>query len=422
MRFDPQAVRDAVAAHRSEAQQLLCDLVAIPSPPGQEAAVLARAEQAFAPLADIRRVPMTDALKQDPEYSDSMPDLDYEGRYNLRLSLRRPSPSWRAPKGPAGKSLLLNAHLDAVPPSQGQESPFRPTLRDGAVFGRGACDAKGQAATLYLAMAALKDLGVPLGGDLVAHLVVEEELGGNGTLAMVRAGEKADACIVLEPTDLKILIRQRGAVWFRVNLRGKPGHSGQAVVTRNAIDMAVRVIDILRAYHKQLLDASRSEPLFDKFPNPMPLTIGQLHAGNWPSIAPGEAMLEGVMGFLPNRTAAAVMQEITARIAHEGGELIAGNFDTHFTYRHDASVLAEDHPLVLALQAAGRGQGCNLSVDAMTASCDAVFYNHVLGIPTLVFGGGSLSVAHGNNEHMPLGDLAAAAEILTNLALAWCGA
>jgi acetylornithine deacetylase len=185
--------------------------------------------------------------------------------------------------------------------------------------------------------------------------------------------------------------------------------------------MAIRAIEVLRRYHAELLEASRGEALFDRFPNPMPLTIGSLHAGDWPSIAPGEAVLGGVLGFLPNRTAAQVMHEMTTRLAHEGGDLLAGNFDIHFTYRHDASVVPSDAPIVTALQDAARGVGVKAPVEAMTASCDACLYTNQAHTPAVVFGGGSLSVAHGDDEHMPIADLAAAAEVLVSLAVQWCG-
>ena len=153
----------------------------------------------------------------------------------------------------------------------------------------------------------------------------------------------------------------------------------------------------------------------------MPLTIGKLHAGNWPAAAPCEAQLEGVLGLLPNKTAAMVMDEIRAAIANEGGPEIAENIKVHFSYRHDSSVCPVDHPLVkglgLALAAAGR----EVVIDAMTASCDAWLYNNQLNIPTVVFGGGSLGVAHSAQENMPLADLAKAAEVIANLAMDWCG-
>ena len=370
------------------------------------------AAEAFTPLAEVRLVEMTNALRDDKDYSDPVGEIDYTGRGNLRICI---------PSDGTGRKLLLNTHMDTVPPSQGQDSPYTPSIRDGAIFGRGACDAKGQAATIYLAMLAMQDLEIDLSGDLIAHLVTEEEVGGNGTLAMVRAGEDADACIVMEPTDLRILTSIRGAVWFRVTLAGKPGHSGQAAKTRSALDMAIRVIEILRGYHGRLLAESRGEPLFDKHANPMPLTIGKLRAGNWPATAPGKAVLEGVLGLLPNKTAKQVMDEMTSAIAGEGGPDIAGNFDIHFMYRHDSSVIATDHPLVSSLTDAAKVSGREAPIDAMPASCDAWFYNNQLEIPTLVFGGGSLSVAHSNNEHIPVAEMATAAEILVGTAIRFCG-
>jgi acetylornithine deacetylase len=411
MSIDPDAIRAAVAAKLPEAQQFLADIIATPSLPGQEQVVMELAADAFSRFADVQRVPMTNALRDDPDYSDPVEGIEYDGRFNVRAAL--------AGAG-GGRTLLLNSHLDTVPPSQGQIDPYDPRVEAGAMMGRGSCDAKGQVATIYLAMAALASLGVRLPGEVIAHVVVEEENGGNGTLAMVRHGEQADACIVLEPTELTILSSIRGAVWFRVTLIGKPGHSGQAARSRSALDMAIRVIEILRDYHKQLLADSRGDPLFDQFDNPMPLTIGELHAGNWPATAPGEATLAGVLGLLPNKTAADVMGEMDAAIREQGGPDIAESFKLHFMYRHDSSVVPTDHPLVTTLVEASRTADAPGTISAMPASCDAWFYNNQLNIPTAVFGGGSLSVAHSNREKMELDQLAKAAEVVALAAAEFC--
>ena len=412
MDIEPEQIRRAVAAHLDDAREFLCDLVRTPSLPGEESAVTDVVAGAFARVAEVQRVEMTNTLRDDPDYSDPIPGIDYTRRSNLRVAV---------PGAGGGRTLLLNTHLDTVPPSQGQPDPYVPHERDGSIWGRGSCDAKGQVATVYLAMAAVAELGMTLPGDLIAHLVAEEEVGGNGTLAMVRAGERADGCIVLEPCDFKVLTSIRGAVWFRVTLTGRPGHPGRSGLNRSALDMAIRVVEILRGYHDRLLAESRGHPLFDRYDNPMPLTVGKLHAGNWPATAPGEAVLEGVLGLLPNKTAEQVMAEMTAAIAAEGGPEIADNFAIHFMYRHDASETDPAGPLPAAVLNAARAFGVDAPVDAMTASCDACFYNNILSVPTLVFGGGSLSVAHSNAEHMPVADLARAAEVLTAAAIGFCG-
>ncbi len=408
----PADIKKAIAARLDDATKFLSDLVAIPSLSGQEQQAMECVERAFQKIAATEHVELSNAIKQDPNFSDPVEGIDYTGRWNLRAKL--------AGKG-AGKKLLLNTHIDTVPPSEDQPNPFTPVIRDGAIYGRGSCDAKGQAATIWLAMAALKDLNVPLAGDLVSHLVVEEEVGGNGTLAMARTLEKADGCVVLEPTDLTLKTSIRGAIWFRIVFEGAAAHPGSGLKPRSALDMAIRGVEVLKKYHADLLAQSRTQPLFDKYENPMPLVVGRCTAGSWPATVPAQAKLEGIIGLLPNRTARQVIAEITDAIATQGGAEIANNFKFEHTYRHDCSVCPTDHALVKSLLSAATVAGQSSKIDAMCASCDACYYsNPPLSIPTVVFGGGSLSVAHSKNEHMPISGLARAAETLANLAINWC--
>jgi len=406
------AIRAAVQAVEPEAEQFLCELIRIPSLSGQEQAAVDCAAERFRQVAEVERVPLSNALRDDEDYSDPIRGIEYEGRSNLRL---------RVPGKGAGRALLFNTHLDVVPASQNQAQAFEPRVEDGCAHGRGACDAKGQVATIYAALLALKRLGVGLGGDVLAHLVVEEEVGGNGTLAMIRRGERADGCVVMEPTDLRILSSVRGAVWFRLTCLGRPGHSGSAGETISALKVAIRGIDVLEQYHAWLLAESRGFPLFDPFPNPMPITIGKLLAGDWPSTAPARAIFEGVLGLLPNKTRYQVMQEMRQALLEAGDDWLRDHFEVEFMYRHDAHVLDPEHPLVRQLAACCRDLGAAGEVSAMTASCDSWFYNNQLKIPTVVFGPGSLRFAHTNEEQIGLGEITEAAAILVRFLLEWCG-
>ena len=405
-------IRAAVNAVRDDAERLLCDLIRVPSLPGEEAAAVDCAAEWFARVAEVERVPLSDELLNDPDYSDPVPGLRYDGHSNLRVR--------RAGAG-AGQSLLFNTHLDVVPASEGQARPFDPEPGGGVVRGRGACDAKGQVATIYTVLAALGKSNTKLAGDVLAHLVVEEEVGGNGTLAMVRRGEQADGCIVMEPTELRVLSSVRGAVWFRVICNGKPGHSGRAGDTVSALKMAVGIIDILERFHARLLAASRGIPLFDQFPNPMPITFGKLQAGNWPASAPAQAVIEGVLGLLPNKTRFQVMHEMREAILAEADAWTRENFRLEFMYRHDSHVLDPDHALPRGLAACCREAGLGGEISAMTASCDSWLYNNTLGIPSVVFGPGSLSVAHSREEHIRMEDIERAAMSLVAFAAHWCG-
>jgi len=404
-------IRAAVEAARGETEQFLCDLIRFPSTPGKEQEAMEYIAKRFAEFGEVAKVPLSNALREDEDYSTPIPDIDYTGRCNVRF---------RLPGRGGGQRLLVNAHLDVVPPSQGQQRPFDPEVKDGIIYGRGACDAKGMSATLFMVCSALKTLGLRPAGDLIVHFVVEEEVGGNGTLAMARRGEQAEACIVMEPTDLRIFSSVRGAVWFRVTCTGKPGHSGRAGDTVSALKMAIKVIDILEGYHARLLAASRGFPLFDPYPNPMPITFGKLTAGDWPATAPSRAVVEGVLGLLPNKTRYQVMEEMRQAIIAEGDDWLQAHFTLDFMYRHDAQVTEVDHPLVTTLQAVSREMGAVGEISAMTASCDSWLYNNQLGIPTVVFGPGSLRFAHSNEEQIAVDDIAAGAAITVAFIRQWC--
>ncbi len=406
-------IRSVVNSVLPDIKGFLCDLIRCPSLPGNEAEAIAYATSRFADLVQVDKVDLSNSLREDPDYSDPLPGLSYDGRSNLRLRLGGTG---------GGQSLLFNTHLDVVPPSEGQLRPFDPIVEDGIVFGRGACDAKGQAAVIYGVFACLRQMDSLLRGDVLAHLVVEEEVGGNGTLAMIRRGEEADACIVLEPTEGRILSSVRGAVWFRVTCTGTPGHSGRAGDTVSALKLAIRVIEVLERYHASLLASSKGIRFFDEFKNPMPLTLGKLAAGNWPSTAPAQATVEGVLGFLPNKTRQEVMNEMKKAILHCGDPWLRDHFTLEFMYRHDSHVLDPEHALVRELQAACRQSGASGEVAAMTASCDSWFYNNQLSIPTVVFGPGSLRFAHSNEEQIDLESIATATTALVALTLNWCNA
>jgi len=404
-------IRAVVGTLRSLTEQFLCDLIRLPSLPGKEQQAVEYAAQRFAEVGEVERIPLANALHEDEDYSDPVPGIEYEGRSNLRV---------RVAGTGGGRSLLLNTHLDVVPPSPGQDQAFEPRVSADCVYGRGACDAKGQVAALFTGLLAAQRLGVKFNGDILAHLVVEEEVGGNGALAMVRRGERADGCIVMEPTDLRILSSVRGAVWFRVTCTGRAGHSGSGG-TVSALKMAIRTLEILEQYHARLLAASRGIALFDRFANPMPITFGKLAAGVWPATTPASASVEGVLGFLPNKTHQAVAEEIRQAIREGGDEWLRDHFKLEFMYRHDAHVLDPGHPLVKGLEACCREAGASGEVSAMTASCDSWFYNNQLRIPTVVFGPGSLRFAHSNEEQIGLNEIAEAATILVRFFAEWCG-
>ncbi len=399
-------------AFLAETVDFLKQIIRFPSLSGQEEDVIQFLYKKFQPLADeITLVPLSDDLLNDPEYSSPIPDIKYNGRHYLRLKMRGTG---------SGKSIIFNAHTDVVPATSKERDQFIAYQKNGSIYGRGAMDDKGQIAVFYLLLKMIKGEKLTFTGDIIFHLVVEEENGGNGTLAAIRSGDKADAVIVLESSNLKIFSSVRGAVWFKVTCFGKAGHSGFSGKSASALKMALQVMQILENYHKKLLSQSQGIPLFDAYENPMPITFGKLQAGNWPASTPNEAVLEGVLGLLPNKTRFEVMQEIETAILMEGDEVLRDNFKLEFTYRHEAHTLDLNHPLVTVLSEACSQAGIKPENDAMVASCDGWFYSKLLNIPVVVFGPGVLTSAHSSEEHIEVKQIRQATEVLLNFLNHWC--
>jgi len=412
--IDPAAAASALQSRRDDITRLLCDLIRVPSLPGAEGPAMELLHDRLQGLADVVEfVPVTEDIRNDPDFSCPVRDIKYGDRPCLRV----------VKKGSGGgRSLLFNTHLDVVPPSSMQEKPFDPQIVDDVVFGRGACDAKGQVVTAWSLLALLHDMDLTLSGDLIFHFVIEEEVGGNGSVAMARYGDTADGAVILEPSDFVMLPQVRGAVWFETTIYGQSGHSGKPGGTVSALLKAIKAIEVFTEYHDLCIAQSRGKyPLFDQFENPAPLTVGQLESGDWPAQAPQKAVFKGVLGILPDRTKEQVMEQMRAALRDSGDEWLAENFEIQFTYRHDANVIAPDHPIVETLGAACEACGRQSQVSAMTASCDAWLYNNQLGIPSVVFGPGSLSVAHSDQEQIAIEDVLKGAQILSAFTAAWCG-
>jgi len=386
----------------------LKELISIPSTRGNEGEAARFSRQAFQECTDSSiLVSIDDSIMEHPDYDFWLPDFTYRDTPQVEVVIKG---------GTQGKAVVFNTHLDVVPPSAGQQDPFTPREKKGNIYGRGSVDAKGQVATLFALAQILRENNLKPRGDVIFHLVVEEENGGNGTLAMIERGVEADAAVILEPSELKIIPAVRGAVWFQLRVFGKATHSGNTEGRISAIDAAYQAIEILRSYHDRLLASSRHLPLFDEYADPMPLTIGQFESGTWPATVPDEAVLKGLIGFLPNKNRQEVQQDLEDALRTQGDDWLKDNFEITFPMlRNDGNSLPADHPLVLALSASMARTGLIPEIDAMRAACDAWQYANKLEIPTVVFGPGSLGVAHSAEEHIPLEEIFQAARVLADL-------
>jgi acetylornithine deacetylase len=139
-----------------------------------------------------------------------------------------------------GRSLILNAHMDTVG-VQGMVNPFGATITNGKLFGRGAYDMKGSIAAMLGVAKAISDQKIELPGDLIWTFVADEEYDSIGTQALLK-DLSADACIVTEPTDLKICLGHRGFGLYEITTHGKAAHGG---LHKEGVDANIKMGKVL---------------------------------------------------------------------------------------------------------------------------------------------------------------------------------
>ena len=412
--IDKETIRSTCVGLLDDTTAFLDTLIRFDSLPGQEGPAMEWLYDQFKDSADeCEKFVIPEDIVDDPDYSYTLGKLSYTGRPNIRVALKGDG---------TGKSVIFNAHTDVVPPSDGQERPFEPFVEDGRMFGRGTSDDKCNIAVMWMMLKAMKKLNMRPKGDVIFHIVVEEEIGGNGTLAFVRSGEKADCCITVDGGDTgQIYTSIRGAVWFTCTCYGKAGHSGKFGASVSALKIAIEAMDIMEEYHSDLLaETHHDDPYFERIVNPMPVTFGQLEAGDWPAMAPQKAVFKGVFGLLTTPKEE-VMAQITERLKIRGSDWLRDHFDIAFEYRHDTSIIDPDDKFVKLLKGSFETMGVKAETTAIPASSDTWFYSNLAGIPTVMTGCGDGGTAHTSTEHVTLSNLAVESAVMIQFICDWCG-
>ena len=143
--------------------------------------------------------------------------------------------------------------------------------------------------------------------------MIEEECTGNGTLATARDGVLADAVVLLEPTDLGLLLGGVGILWAELTVRGLPGHAESAHRAVNPVDAAQRLIDSVRALETPMA-LQLGEP-FAHLERACAVNAGDVPAGDWPSSVPGQATVGIRVGFPPAWTPDEALKQVSDAVS-----------------------------------------------------------------------------------------------------------
>jgi acetylornithine deacetylase len=347
-------------------------------------------------------------------YPDFNPGHDYKDRPNLVATLKGSG---------GGRSLILNGHVDTVPIGDRalwDHEPLGGEVHDGKLYGRGTCDMKAGLSAMILAVQFLREAGLGLSGDLTIQSVVDEEGGGNGTLACVVEGYQADAAIVTEPTSLHIRPASRGVFLLQIDVQGKSTHAALKWTGVNAVEKAIKIAQGLQELEHQWL-AKRKNPLL---PSPT-ITLGYIEGGLAGAIVPGECNMKFDVKYLPveidnygneiTNHGEAIKKEVEQWIAMicEGDDWLCDHPPKLNWYLHVLPHwLDPGHPLVSTLQSASERVLDWSRISGMPSGADARILQNAGNIATVIFGPGTLEQAHSINEYVALDQYFKAIKVL----------
>jgi succinyl-diaminopimelate desuccinylase len=318
--------------------------------------------------------------------------------------------------GPAGgrATVLLDAHQDTVPTDGMTIDPFDPVVRDGRLYGRGACDVKGGLAAMLAAFARLVRERPSGAASVVISCTCDEEstsLGINHLVAGWSPGGPAsallpaapDAAVVAEPTGLDVVVAHRGATRWKIRTSGVACHSSRPGDGVNAIYRMGRLLACLEDYADRLPRAVAAHPLC----GPATLSVGRIEGGTSVNTVPDWCAIEIDRRVIPGEDALAAREDV--------GRFLRERLDFEFEMLEPwlaGAALSDEHngPLAEALlrQVAGvAGPRRKVGVAYGTHASRIA----AAGVPAVVFGPGSIEQAHTKDEWIATAEVEQAAEV-----------
>jgi acetylornithine deacetylase len=311
------------------------------------------------------------------------------------IGVERPSVIATRRGSGGGRSLLLNGHLDTVG-VVGMEAPHEPRIEDGRLYGRGAYDMKGAVAAILLAAAEASGLR----GDVIVTAVADEELASIGTEAVLER-VRADAAIVVEPTELRLAVAHRGFVGFELETTGVAAHGSRPDL---GIDAIVKMGPVLVALEElgERLQAGPRHALV----GPGSLHASLIEGGQELSSYPARCVLTGERRTVPGETVEQVEREL--------GEISGGAVLRLGVSREPFETPAE-HPFV---ELVGRAAGTREHVGVPFWTDAALIAG--AGTPTVLYGPVGEG-AHAAVEWVDLDSLERVRDVVLRTAVEWCG-
>ena len=314
--------------------------------------------------------------------------------------------------GGAGRSIILNGHLDTVQVDGMTHAPYAPDIRDGKLWGRGSCDMKGGVAAMCVAAARAHQAGA-LNGEVIVTAVADEEWSSIGTRDVLARGVRANACVVTEPTRMAVAPAHRGFVWFTITLRGKAAHGSRYDIGVDAIRHAAMVLCELDVLEEREL-THITHPLLGHASLHASLITGGTAMTTYPDLCVVRIERRTLPGEQPEQ----VLAQVEAACALVKARRPAFDATIAVDSVREPSDVATSAPIVSAVVNATAAKGAKAPIEGVSYWSDAALFN-AAGIPTVCYGPGDIALAHGAIEWIPVDEITRATDVIQHFLGDW---
>lgn len=305
-----------------------------------------------------------------------------------------------------GPTLVFCGHLDTVGTKGMTIPPFEPKVEGNRVYGRGSYDMKGSATAVMSAAAALAD--THLSGRVVVALVADEEYASIGAQDFVKR-HRADACVLTEPSEGRLILAHKGFVWAEIVTTGRAAHGSRWDLGVSAIAKMGRIIPALE-YFDQVELRRRVHQLV----GPASQHCSLIEGGSGLSTYAEECRLKVERRTLPGELPDRVMQELWDVIRSTGEEAQV----CCLLHRPPLDCDRESKIAACLREAATLVTGATPEEGGVSYWMDAALF-HAAGISTVNYGPGGAG-AHEAVEWVDLDSVVSCAQVLAETARRYC--
>jgi len=328
--------------------------------------------------------------------------------------------------GRAGKTLLFEAHTDVVTEGWAgdwEHAPFAAERVGDRIYGRGACDTKGNLAAAVVAVKAIKDSGVPFPGRLILCHPVDEEGMMAGIKSFIERGHagKVDGAIICEPEENQLCIKQKGALRVAVTFRGRMAHGAMPRSGVNPVIRAARFVMAVEELEREEVKRHGEDP-FLGYPSLTPTILMGPDCGEPQiNVIPASAYVALDIRTVPAQSHAKLVGRIEQRLSNLESEDPDFDADLEVIEERPPTETPMEDPLVRAMSAAYRElTGDEPRYNGVPGATDGTYLSTWVGVPIVTTGAGEREIPHHRDEWVSVDELLTTCKLYAATAMHFC--